>query len=119
MTEIVLSEPLASHIREAAEAQGIAVENLIADALRQYSFQAQRVKLEAEARWWRSVSPDERAHYTGEYVAVHHQDVVDHDRDDDVLRRRVRARYGRLAVWIAPAEGRREWRMVSTRLARS
>lgn len=119
MSEIVLGEPLASHIRQAAEAQGIAVENLIEAALRQYSFQAQRVKLDAEAQWWREISPDRRTPYAGEYVAVHHHEVIDHDRDEEALRRRVRARYGKLVVLIAPAEGRREWRMVSTRLARS
>ena len=119
MTEIVLGEPLASRIQEAAAAQGIAVENLIEAALRQYSFQAQRAKLDAEAQWWRGVSQGDRAPYTGQYVAVHHQVVVDHDRDEEALRGRVRARYGKLVVLITPAEGRREWRMVSTRLARS
>jgi uncharacterized protein DUF5678 len=119
MTEIVLGEPLSSQIREAAEAQGIAVENLIEAALRQYSFQAQRTKLDTEAHWWRGVSPERWAPYAGEYVAVHYQEVVDHDRDEETLRRRVRARCGKLVVWIAPAEGRREWRMVSTRQARS
>ncbi len=119
MAEIVLGEPLASHIREAAAAQGIPVENLIEAALRQYAFQAQRAKLDVEARWWRGLPPERRAPYAGEFVAVHRQDVVDHDPDEDVLRRRVRTRYGRLAVLIAPAEGRREWRLVSTRVARS
>jgi hypothetical protein len=119
MTEIVLGEPLASHIRETAEAEGVPVENLIEAALRHYSFQSQRAKLDAEARWWRAVSSDSRAPYAGEYVAVHHQAVVDHDPDEAVLRRRIRARFGKVAVLISPEEGRREWRVGSTRLARS
>jgi Family of unknown function (DUF5678) len=118
MSDIVLGEPLASQIREAAEAQGIAVENLIEAALRQYRFQAQQAKLDAEAEWWRGASPSDRASYAGEYVAVHHRKVVDHDPDEEVLHHRIRARFGKMAVLIAPSEGRREWRMVSTRLTR-
>jgi hypothetical protein len=86
-------------------------------ALRQYSLQVQRVKLDAEARWWRGVSADKREPYAGEYVAVRQQEVVDHDRDEEALRRRVRARFGKMAVLISPSEARREWRMVSTRQA--
>jgi hypothetical protein len=71
MTELVLGEPLASHIREAAEAEGVPVESLLEAALRQYSFQAQRSKLDTEARWWHGLSADQHAAYSGEYVAVH------------------------------------------------
>jgi hypothetical protein len=118
MSEIVLGEPLASQIREAAEAQGMAVENLIEAALRQYRFQAQQAKLDAEAQWWRGVTQSVRASYNGEYVAVHNHEVVDHDADEEILRRRIRARFGKVAVLISPSEGRREWRVVSTRLTR-
>jgi hypothetical protein len=119
MTEIVLVEPLASQIRETADAEGIAVEDLIESALRKYRFHAQQVKLDEEAQWWRDVSPDLKATYAGEYVAVHHRQVVDHDRDEQMLRQRVRVQFGKQAVWVAPAIGRREWRLVSTRLGRS
>jgi hypothetical protein len=118
MAEIVLGEPLASQIRDVAEAEGVPVESLIGAALRHYTFQAQRTKLDAEARWWWAASPEQRSAYAGQYVAVHRQEVVDHDRDEAALRGRVRARFGKVAVLISPAEGRREWRMVSTRLAR-
>jgi hypothetical protein len=119
MTEIVLGEPLASHIREAAAVEGLPVEKLLEAALKQYAFQAQRVKLDNEAHWWRGLAPEARASYQGETVAIHRHEVVDHDHDEEALRRRVRARFGKLAVLITPADGRREWRMVSTRLARS
>lgn len=118
MSEIILGEPLASQLRETAEAQGIGVENLIEAALRQYRFQAQQAKLDAEAEWWRGAAPSDRASYAGEFVAVHHREVVDHDPDEEALRQRIRARFGKLAVLIAPAAGGREWRMVSTRLTR-
>jgi hypothetical protein len=118
MSEIVLGEPLASQIRETAEAHGIAVENLIEAAIRQFRFQSQQVKLDAEAEWWAGLQASLKSPYAGGFVAVHQREVVDHDRDEEALRRRIRARFGKLAVLISPAEGRREWRMVSTRAQR-
>lgn len=119
MSEIILGEPLASQIREAAETQGIAVENLIEAAFHHYRFQAQRAKLDAEAQWWRGVAVEKRAQYAGEYIAIHNRKVVDHDPDEEPLRQRIRAQYGKTAVLITPSEGRREWRSVSTRLVRT
>ena len=119
MGDIVLSEPLASQIRREAEAQGVPVEQFLEAALRHYRFEAQRTKINAEAQWWRAAPPELRAQYAGEFVAVHNQQVVDHDRDEENLRRRVRARYGKTAVLLTPAEGRRELRIVSTRLSRT
>jgi len=119
MTDIVLGEPLASQIRREAEAQGIAVEQLIEAALRRYRFEAQRAKINAEALWWRTAPPETQAQYAGEFVAIHNQQVVDHDRDEESLRKRIRAKYGKTAILLTPAEGRREFRIVSTRLSRA
>ena len=119
MSEIILGEPLASQIRREAESRGIGVESLIETALRHYRFQSQREKIDTESDWWRTVSSEIRARYAGEYVAVHNKEVVDHDRDEEVLRKRIRAKYGKTAVLLTPAEGRPELRIVSTRLARS
>jgi len=118
MSEIVLGEPLASQIRQEAEAQGLKVESLIEAALRHYRFQAQRNKINAEAEWWRRATPEICARYTGEFVAIHNREVVDHDWDEEALRKRIRAKYGKTAILLTPAEGRRELRIVSTRLAR-
>jgi hypothetical protein len=118
MSELVLREPLASQIRAAAEAHGLPVEALITAALRQYRFQAQRDKLDAEAEWWRAAADTLRAPYAGEFVAIHDREVVDHDADEAALRARVRERFGKVAVLVTPANGARAWRLVSTRLAR-
>ncbi|MEK7278750.1 MAG: DUF5678 domain-containing protein, partial [Chloroflexota bacterium] len=67
-------------------------------------FQAQRKKIDAEAEWWRAVSPETRARYSGEFVAIHNRQVVDHDRDEDKLRKRIRAKFGKTAVLLTPAE---------------
>jgi hypothetical protein len=119
MSEMILNDPLASEIRRVAETEGVPAEELIEIALRQYRFQAQRKKIDAEITWWRSQPSSVRARYRSEFVAVHQQSVVDHDRDEDVLRQRVRSKYGKTAILFAPAEGERDFKIVSTRLARS
>jgi hypothetical protein len=119
MSEIVLHEPLASQIRQEAEAEGIQVESLIEAALRHYRFQSQRKKIDAESAWWQSAAAEVRARYTGEFVAIHQQIVVDHDQDEEALRKRIRSQYGKTPILITPAAGRRELRIVSTKLVRS
>ncbi|MFZ5821677.1 MAG: DUF5678 domain-containing protein [Chloroflexota bacterium] len=117
MSEIKLSDPLASQLRREAEANGLAVEQLIETAVRHYRFQAQREKISAESAWWESLPLETRARYAGEYVAVHLRKVVDHDRSEEALRERIRAKFGKTAILIAPSQGRREFRIVNTRLA--
>jgi hypothetical protein len=117
MSAIILNEPLASEIRRTAETEGVNAEELIGAALRQYRFQSQRKKIDAELAWWRGQPSSERARYRSEFVAVHQQAVVDHDRDEELLRQRVRSNYGKTAILLTPAEGEREFKIVSTRLA--
>jgi hypothetical protein len=119
MSEIVLREPLASRLRQEAEARGVDVESLIDSALRHYRFQSQRDKLNVESEWWRTAPPEFRARYAGEFVAIHEKSIVDHDADEESLRKRIRAKYGKIPVLVTPAEGRRNLRIVNTRLARS
>ena len=117
MSDIVLHEPLASQLRQDAEAEGLPVENLIEAALKHYRFQSQRKKLAGEAAWWQSAGVELHSQFAGEFVAVHRQTVIDHDQDEVALRQRVRARFPRTTVLITPAQGRSELRMISTRLS--
>jgi len=117
MSELVLKDPLASQLRNEAKAEGVEVETLVESALRHYRFQLQRKKINAEIEWWRSVSIEVRTPYRGKFVAVHNKEVIDHDFDEEMLRNRVRRKFGKTAVLIAPAEGRRELKFVSTHLA--
>lgn len=67
----------------------------------------ERSKIEREQTWWLGLPLSQRTEYEGEYVAVHNQQLVDHDSDNSVLHSRVRARYGHLAILIMPAAGPR------------
>ena len=119
MGEILLSEPLASAIRRDAETEGLTVEAFLESALRHYRFEAQRRKIASESSWWWSVEPEVRSRYAGEFVAIHEHAVVDHDRDEEAMRRRIRSQYSKAAILITPAEYRRSLRLVSTRLQRA
>ncbi len=119
MGKIVLDEPLATQIRREAEAQGMDVEAFVEAAIKHYRFKMQKEKIDVEAQWWRTQLEDVRKRYSGEFVAVHHQEVVDHDRDEEALQKRIRAKFGKTTIYITPAAGRRELRIVSTRLSRT
>jgi hypothetical protein len=114
-SDLILSESLASQIRREAAAQGVNVDTLLKEALRHYRFKVQKEKISTESAWWWSLPPEVRASYGNEYVAVHNQQVVDHDPVEETLRQRVRTRYVKTAILITPASGRPEFRITSTR----
>ncbi len=59
-----------------------------------------------------------REKYFGEYVAIHNQALVDHDKDLERLSLRISKRFGTEAVWIAPVQEspQEEWVIRSPRL---
>ena len=42
------------------------------------------------------------AHYGGQYIAMLHGEIIDHDLDEVALSRRVRTRYGATTILITP-----------------
>jgi hypothetical protein len=118
MTVLQVSETLAEAIRYEAETRAQSIEDFLAIVLRRERTLADRRKIEEEQDWWLSLPLSERARYEGEFVAVHKRTLIDHDRDELALRRRVRSKYEKTAVLLMPAEGPREIRIVSPRLER-
>ena len=70
------------------------------------------------AEWWSLQTEDVKSRYSGEFVAIHQHSVIDHDKDEDVLRKQIRTGYGKTPVLLTPAEGSRHYRIVSTRMTR-
>lgn len=108
MAELQISEDLVQTIREEATSRGLTVEVFLHGVVARERTLADRRKIEREQAWWLNQSLSERAKFEGEYVAVHGLQLVDHDRDQMALYRRVRARHGNTAVLIMPAEGPQE-----------
>jgi len=116
MTPLQVSDDLAQEIRSEAESRGLAVENFLRAVIQRERTLADRRKVEQEQAWWLSLPLTERAKCDGKFVAVHDQTLVDYDQDEAALYRRVRARYGKTAVLIMPADGPREIHILSPRL---
>ncbi len=79
---------------------------------------ATRHKIEQEQEWWLSLPLNVRAKYESEFIAVHNRQLIDHDTDEIVLHKRIRARYGKTPVLILPAQGPREIHIFSPHLLR-
>jgi hypothetical protein len=116
MVALQISEELAGTIKTEATLRGVSVENYLRSAIRRERTIAERQKIEGEQEWWLNLPLSERAKYQGEFIAVHNQELVDHDKDDAVLYKRIRTKYGKTPVLIMPAEGPREIRIYSPRL---
>ena len=116
MTPLQISDELAREIWNEAEMRGLPVEDFLRAVIRRERTLADRRKIEQEQAWWLSLPLSERAKYAGQCVAVHDQTLIDYDPDETALHRRIRAKYGKTAVLIMPADGPREIRILSPRL---
>ena len=116
MTTLQISDELAQKIHSEAESRGLPVEDFLRAVIRRERTLADHRKIEQEQAWWLTLPLSERAKYEGKFVAVHNQMLIDDDQDEEALYRRVRAKYGKTAVLIMPADGPREIRIFSPRL---
>ncbi len=118
MSTLNLPATLTREIRWEAEVAGMSVADLLGDAIHHYKLVLQRRKINAEAIWWNNASSKIHDRYQGEYVAIHRQQVVDHDVDRATLYDKVRKKYGDAAVLITPSRGIPTLRILSPRLER-
>ena len=117
MTPLQISDELAQEIQSEAETRGLPIEDFLKTVIRRERTLADQDKIEREQTWWLSLPLSERAKYEGKFIAVHNQTLVDYDQDGEALHQRIRAKYSKTAVLIMPAEGPREIRIFSPRLA--
>jgi hypothetical protein len=119
MMVLQISEELAGAIQREAQNRGLSVEEYLYGAIRRERTLTERQQIEQEQEWWFSLPLSKRADYEGQSVAIYHRQLVDHDKDEKALYRRIRKKYGNTPVLIIPAEGPREIRVFSPRLIRS
>ena len=118
MTTLQVSDELGREIFTEAKIQGLPVEEFLRRAIRRERTVADRRKIEQEQAWWLSRPLSECARYEGKFVAVHNQSLIDIDEDEAALHRRIRAKYGKVAILIIPADGPREIHVHSPRPVR-
>jgi len=99
-TVITLQADLTEDLESLAVRQRVPPEKIIAIALRRYMRQVQEQKIQEEAEAFRAMHAELSKRYLGQVVAIHEGQVVDHDEDFVALHRRVRARFGHVAVLL-------------------
>jgi hypothetical protein len=104
MPTITLEPDLYDRVKAAAQEQQASVDEVFAKAVQTYLWEQQRQKISGESRLYQQQHARLKAHFLGQYIAMHDGQVVDHDTDFTQLRRRIRAQYGRTAVMITRVE---------------
>ena len=100
MAAVTIPASLLAEASKVAHQEGITVDQLVADALRQRLEQRRRGQFEAEARAFEAMHAHLLKKYRGQFVAIYNGQVVDHDPDKKALYKRVRHRYGRTPVYF-------------------
>lgn len=100
---IALRAPeLVQRVAQFARATQQAEDQVVENAVQAYLAQIEREKIHAETEAFWQMYTDLQKLYLGEYVAVHEQQMVDHDQDILRLEQRVVERFGDIAILIAP-----------------
>ncbi len=104
LTPIPLKTDLLESLQEIVAEQGLKVENVLDELVRQYLQQARRDKIQQENQHFIQLHSRLKQDYYHQHVAIHQGQVVDQDSDLDELVKRVKARFGRVPVLIAFVE---------------
>jgi hypothetical protein len=118
MPVLEISEETTRLIEQESDAFDMPVDSLLVQALRHLRTVENHKRIGQEQAWWLSQPLSVRAKYEGEYVAVHNQLLIDHDKDRVALHDRIRAKFGNKPVLVMPAEGPREVFVRSPRIVR-
>lgn len=103
-TTLALQPALWEQLQQTADEQKMDVIALVETAIQTYLRQVERDQIEAEAEAYQKLHPMLTQKYLGRYVAVHHGQVIDHDKDFQQLHTRVRQRFGRRPVLLRRVE---------------
>lgn len=100
MNAIVLEPNLRKRLEQDAAEEVRSVNDLVNEAVARYLRERQEAKIDREIAAFDAMHVHLTREHLEEWVAVHDQELVDHDSDRVALYRRIRTRYGRTAVLI-------------------
>jgi hypothetical protein len=101
---ITLRNDLLEVLEKDAMQESRTVNELVNEAVTLYLRDRHREKLQREGEAYIALHSGLKQQYLGEWVAIHEQQLVDHDTDGKALYQRVRAQYGKTAVLIRQVE---------------
>ena len=97
---IVLRPDLREALERSAERESRTLNDIVNEAVSLYVHRMQQEKIDREAEAYKRMYNTLRDRFLGRWVAIHNQQVIDHDSDSQALYRRVRQRFGRTSVLI-------------------
>ena len=100
MPTVAIEPALYQRMEQAAIDSQVSTGEMFTQALRRYLWELDRRKIAEESKAYRRQHAELKGQYLGQYIAMHKEQVVDHDVDFPALRQRVRQRFGRTAVMI-------------------
>ena len=100
MPTITVEPKLYKRVENAAQERQASIDDIFAEAVRQYLWEQQRHKISEESRIYRQLHARLKEKYLGQYIAMHNGQVVDHDPDFAALRRRIRQQFEHTPVMI-------------------
>lgn len=100
MTTVLLKPELSETLQRDAQETNQTIDELVNDVVEGYLQRRHQEKLEQEIAAYVTFHPQLLEKYAGQWVAIHQQTVVDHDVDGAALYRRIRTKYGRIAILI-------------------
>jgi hypothetical protein len=121
MPTIDLEPELYKRVKEAAAIYDSTVGEILSQAIRRFVWELEQRKISEETRIYHEKFAELKGQYLGQYIAMHEGQVVDHDTDLTVLRKRIHQQYERIPVMITLVEEvadpplvRRDFRMETT-----
>lgn len=112
MATINVQPALMKQLEDVAAEQTTTTEEVVESAVRAYLREIDRKKIKAESAAFAAMHKALVKKYLGQYVAVHHGEVVDQDVDFQTLHARIRERFGRQPVLIRRVEAQAERELV-------
>jgi hypothetical protein len=104
MVMLALQPELVEQLESVAAERSVMPDELLETAVRAYLRQIEREQIEAEVAAFRAMHAGLSEQFLGQYVAINHGKVVDHDLDFQALHSRIRQRYGRQPVLLRRVE---------------
>lgn len=100
MAVITLRADLHEELKINADLESRNLNEVVNEAVEQYLRERQRRKIEDEISAYEGLHGELQQKYQGKWVAIHNQQLVDHDKDGTKLYKRIRAKYGPISVLI-------------------
>jgi hypothetical protein len=97
---IVLRPDLREILERSAKRESRTLNDIVNEAVGLYVHRLQQEKIDREAEAYQGMYDTLRCRFPGRWVAIHNQELVDHDSDSQALYQRVRKRFGRTSVLI-------------------